>query len=624
MREFWQFARMTLQYKGLLTLAACGALFDALCAFAGFASLMWIIEQLFNARTTAHDIIAEKLASPRLQYWVGDLTGLADLVPDDQWYGFATLLGLIFVLALLGTCGRFAHQYFAITVSLRTIAKIRRHAFQRLVHLPLALAGRDSTADNLSRVVRDCSQISRGFSALMNRAVRNILQGLVALAVALFVSWQLTLIFLIGVPVIAVAIRKFGKTINRAARRANRQFGHMLAALQESIQALPVVKVSQAEGYERRRFNRINRAVLREEMTARTARAMSSPVVEVIGLLGVVAVALVAAWWIYRTESGARPQHLIMVLAMLGVAAASFRPLANLNNDLQGAAAAALRVDQVLQLETEPNATGVDPAARPRRCPRHRARVTFDAVTFTYPAGDRPILRDIDLIVEQGRTCAIVGHNGSGKSTLVSLLPRLYEPDHGRILIDGVDIATCTLRSVRRQMAMVTQQTVLFEGTIAENLAYGARHVSRERVIAAARQAHAHEFIERLPEGYETEIGEAGGRLSGGQRQRIAIARAILRDPAILILDEATSQIDSDSEARIADALAEFMAARTTFVIAHRMSTVVNADLIVVMEDGRIASTGTHEQLLEQSDAYRVLCQTQLHRLPAPASSAGG
>jgi len=612
MNAFWRFARMMLRYKRLLVLAGIGALFDALCAAAGFGTLMWIIEQLFNEGRTAHDIIAERLAGPKVVEYVGDLSHLADLVPNDQWLGFGFLLGVIFVLAVFGSLGRFMHQYFAITVSLRTVMSIRKMAFQRLVHMPLSVTAEDSTADNLSRVVRDSGQLGRGFSTLTSKAVRDVLQGVVALIVALAVSWQLTGVFLIGVPIIGLCIKKFGKTIRRASKRANRQFGQMLGALTESLQSLPVVKVNQSEGYERRRFNTINRSVLKEEMAARTARAVSSPVIELIAMGGIIGVALFAAWLIYRSNSGVEPEHLIGVLMMLGVAGASFKPLANLNNDLQEAAASAERVQQVIELPVE-SVVHHGEKTRGIKMPRHRESVTFESVGFTYPGAHTPALHQINLAVKHGQVCAIVGGNGSGKSTMVNLLPRLYEPTEGRVLIDGHDIAHYSLRSVRAHIAMVTQNTVLFDGTIAQNIVYGWRHATDEQIIESAKRAHAHGFITKLPDGYDTHIGEWGGRLSGGQRQRLAIARAILRDPAILIMDEATSQIDTESERQITAAMAEFTQDRTTFVIAHRLSTVVNADMIVVLEDGRIAATGKHEELLNTSDTYRVLCQTQLY-----------
>ena len=617
MKAFWRFARMMLRYKHLLVIAGLGAVFDALCAASGFGSLMWIIEQLFNSQLTAHDIIAAKLAHPRVVSVAGDLSRLADFVPDDQWLGLGFICGIIFVLAILGSIGRFVHQYFAITVSLRTVVTIRKTAFQRLVHVPMSVTADQSTADNLSRVVRDTGQMARGFNTLTSKAVRDILQGVAMLGVALIVSWQLTALFLIGVPVIGVLIKKLGKVVRRASKRANRRFGEMVGALTESLQSLPVVKVNQAEGYERRRFNTINRRVLHEEMAARTARALSSPLIELVAMAGIIAVTMFAGWLIYRSGTGVQPEELVGVLMLLGVAGAAFKPLANLNNDLQEAAASAERVEQVIELPVEATAHHGD-RGRGRRLPRHRESVRFEAVSFTYPGATRAALEQIDLTLPHGRVCAIVGGNGSGKSTLVSLLPRLHEPSAGRVRIDGSDIADCSLRSVRRQMAMVTQATVLFDGTIAENIRYGWRQATEAQIVAAAKQAHAHGFIEQLPDGYDTHIGEWGGRLSGGQRQRLAIARAILRDPAILIMDEATSQIDSDSERLISAAMAEFTRNRTTFIIAHRMSTVVHADLIVVLEDGRIAATGRHEELLRSSDIYRVLCQTQL----SPAAGA--
>ncbi|MFW6033262.1 MAG: ABC transporter ATP-binding protein, partial [Phycisphaeraceae bacterium] len=299
---------------------------------------------------------------------------------------------------------------------------------------------------------------------------------------------------------------------------------------------------------------------------------------------------------------------------------ASFRPLANLNNDLQEAAAAASRIREVLELPVEPNVRGSHREGRPV-LPRHRESVRFDHVSYHYPGSETPALEGVDLEVAHGENIAIVGPNGAGKSTLLNLLPRLNEPSAGRVLIDGKDIAKVSLRSLRRQIAVVTQQTVLFEGTIAENVAYGQRHIPRERVVTAAKAAYAHEFIDRLPAGYDTHLGEGGAGLSGGQKQRLAIARAILRDPAILILDEATSQIDAESEARINRALAEFREGRTTFVIAHRLSTVVDADRIVVMVDGQIADQGTHGELLGRCPVYQTLTQTQLQ--PAGETSEG-
>lgn len=606
MKNFWQYAKLMLQYRGLLIVAAIGVSIDALCQLGGISTLIWVVRQLFESDTTIRDIVAQKLAA-LAQHGV-DLQWILHYIPVDPWWGLAMTLGAILLLAIIGSCGRFLHEFATITVSLRTVMRLRKKVFTRLVHLPMRIAVAGKTAEQSSRVVRDCEGLARGFNALTARSMRGIVVGLVLLAGAFANDWKLTLIFLVVLPVIGVLIQKFGKKIRRASKRALLQYGVMLGALTESMQGLRVVKVHQAEGYERRRFNVINRRVLAHQMKARTARALSSPVIETMSMIGLVLVVLIAAWSVY--EQGKPTGTLLAVIVMLGASANSFRQMAGLNNTLQEASAAADHITEILHLPVESHPRRRDDR---RKLARHHQSVVFDNIVFTYPGSDQPVLNGVSLTVPHGSVCAVVGTNGSGKSTLLALLPRLYEPDSGRVLIDGQLIADCTLRSVRAQMAMVTQDTVLFDGTVGQNIAYGSWGAPQERIIEAAKQARAHEFITALPEGYDTEIGERGQRLSGGQRQRLAIARAILRDPAILILDEATSQIDSDSEAQINDALSKFIQNRTTFVIAHRLSTVVNADQIVVMADGAIASVGTHRELLEKSDIYRVLCRTQLH-----------
>ncbi len=612
MDKFWQYFRQLLQHRTLLVVLVFGMLLDTLCAFAGFGSLVAVINQLLDSEETARTLAQKILTDDNVVAILGDRLHWVEYVPADPFEGFVATMVVIFLLAIIGSVGRFVHQYTAITLTNRTVMKVRKNVFQRLVHTPLNVMLNHSTADKLSRIMRDSSQLSRGFNTLIGKAPRKILQGLAALGVALLVDWYLTVIFLIGFPLIGTILYVFGRKIRKASKRALKENAAMLKAVQEGLQAIRVVKVHQAEGYERRRFNRVNRTLYSREMRARLFRALTNPSSDLVGMAGFILVALVAAHAVYYGET--EPKEFIAVLGLLAMAGGALTPLGNLNNDLQDASAAAERVDELLHMPVEPNVRRGEDRSRPS-LQRHVESVAIDNVSFTYPTGSRPAVQGVRFTVRRGQVCAIVGGNGSGKSTLVGLLPRLYEPQQGRILIDGCDIAEHSLRSIRQQMAMVTQQTILFDGTIAENLTYGSRHAGEQKMLDASRRAHAHEFIMDTPDGYETSIGEFGDRLSGGQRQRIAIARAILRDPAILILDEATSQIDADSEAKIAEALSEFMHDRTTFVIAHRLSTVVNADMIVVMEDGRVASIGRHDELLETSDIYRVLCQTQLHGL---------
>jgi len=314
----------------------------------------------------------------------------------------------------------------------------------------------------------------------------------------------------------------------------------------------------------------------------------------------------VGAAWVIKQYEGMQPTTFFGLLIFLGTAAESIRKVSDVWNEVQRANAAAERVfavlDEPLERE-EPDAVELGPM---------REKMVFEDVVFTYPGSSVPALNGICLEVPAGQTVAIVGPNGSGKSTLVNLIPRFYDPDSGRILIDGWDIRKATLRSLRGQIGLVTQDIVTFRDTIANNIGYGKLGASREEIIAAARKAYAHEFIEQLPEGYDTMIGEHSSGLSGGQLQRIAIARAILKNPAILIFDEAMSQIDADSEAKIHAALEGLMKGRTCFLIAHRFSTIISADRIVVLEGGRIAGQGTHQQLVGSCQTYRNLYETQL------------
>ncbi len=613
MNAFWAFARQMLHYRRLLAVGFGAALLDAASAFGGFAALLLVIDRFFGDGQPMRELAADWLAHDRLAAVLGDVTHWAQLIPASDFGGLAFVLGFVLCLAVFGATMRFVYQASMLTVVLRTVMRVRKRAYQQLIHAPLDVLWTQGTADHISRVVRDCTQLSKGMMALMGRAIRDILMGVAFLLLALIVDWGLTAMFLVAVAAIYFCVRKFGKRIRKASRRAFRAFGYMTGAMQEALQGAAAVKVHNAEGYERRRFNTINRQVLKQELRARTVRALSSPVTELIAITGVIAISLIAAYIVLAPDSTRQPADLVKVLLPLALAGNSVRPLARLNNTLQESAAAAERVAEVLMLPTEPNARHRrrEERARPT-LPRHRRSVRFENVTYRYPEQPEAALREVSLAVSFEQTVAIVGPNGSGKSTLLSLLPRLIEPASGRVLIDDVDIATVSLRSLRAQMALVSQQTVLFGGTIAENIAYGLRHATREAIEAAARQAHAHEFIVEMPGAYDATLGEAGTGLSGGQRQRLALARAILRDPAILMLDEATSQVDTDSETRIAQALHGLRGGRTTFIIAHRMSTVRDADVVVVMDAGRIVDVGSHAELDQRCPTYRNLAASQL------------
>jgi ABC-type multidrug transport system fused ATPase/permease subunit len=441
--------------------------------------------------------------------------------------------------------------------------------------------------------------------ALVSKAVTSVLKGAAAGMVAIVVDWKLTLITIPTALVLAIVLRKLGKRIRRGTRGSLKAQEGLLRVSTEALQGLRAVKANTAEAEAIARFSEINDDVITHELRARTARALSAPVVETLATFVILILGIVAAKGII---AGQIPlDQFTVTLGSLAMAGASLRPLTTLVNEMHAAAAPA---DRLADLMTEPEEL-VD-GSDLKEAPRHGRSIEFDGIKFTYPGAEQAALRDVSLNILHGERVAIVGPNGCGKTTLLSLLPRLLTPEAGCVRLDGQDTAQFTLRSLRRQIGVVTQDTVLFRGSIAYNIAYGLGDVPQEKIVDAARRAHADEFINRVPGGYNADVAEQGASLSGGQRQRLAIARAILRDPSILILDEATSQIDAESEHHINMAITEFCKGRTALVIAHRLSTVLNADRIVVMDSGRIVDQGRHEQLLERCELYRRLTHTQL------------
>ncbi len=547
-------------------------------------------------------------------------------LPEGRFTAVVWIVIALGLLTIVGATANFLHQYCSLTVISRTIANIRRDAFRRAIHLPLRTVLRTGTTDAISRIVYDTAALGGGFNALLGKTVAQASKGIAAMAIAFWYDWRIALVALAVGGVLGFIIRKLGKRIRRASRTALQAQAGLYQTAAETLSGLRVVKVSTTERAESGRFHRINKQVVRQEMRVRTARAIASPLIETLTIFVLGGMALIAARAII--DGRLDPRQFVGVFACLGLAAAQLKPLTGFLNDIQQASAAADRIAQLLGLQPEPGH-----GYRLPRLPRHApgGSITFERVSFAYPRTDEDgneaegslALTDISLTIRHGETVAFVGPNGSGKTTLLSLVPRLFDPDKGRVLIDGRDIRDYSVRSLRRQIGVVTQDTVLFAGTIRSNIAYGCENTPLEKIRDAARRARAEEFILEKPGQYDAPIGEGGAGLSGGQKQRLAIARAILRDPAILILDEATSMVDADSEAKIAEALAEFAAGRTCLVVAHRLSTVLAADRIVVMAEGRIVDQGRHEDLMQRCAVYRLIAQNQLVRADAVTTING-
>lgn len=623
MTPFWTSTRDLLRYRRTLVMSIFAAGVYAAGFGAGISMLVPMVALFFDRDAVAsgeHPVRAllnRSAEDGRIsEAWADQIGGA---LPDDPWLTLVMILAGIGVVSVIANIGRYIHQYLTITVVGHLAMDYRSRVFRKILDAPLTrFQGRDAS-DTASRIVVDTGHLARGHEAILGRAVLEVFKGVAALLVALVLSWKLALIFFVAAFFIGVVLAKIGRIIRRATKRALQKQGVMLKLLTATLNALPVIKTHNANGYERRTFKATNRALYEQEMVMRRAKAFASPVTDVLGYLGVASAASAAGYMVFR--AGVAPETLVGVLGALGAAASSFKPLSGLNNQIKAADAAAARVLDALAEPVEP--IGYEDRKDCPKLPPHRASIAFEGVGYLYPVneseGNTPAqadtpaaLTDIALQVAHGQTVAIVGTNGAGKSTLLSLLPRLILPSSGRILIDGQDIAEVNLRGLRDQIAVVSQHSVLFEGTIADNIAYARPVTTEAQVIDAAQAAGAHAFIAALPDGYQHRLGETGSGLSGGQKQRLCIARAILRDPSILILDEATSQIDAESEAQIATALKTLRAGRTTFIIAHRLSTVIDADCIVVMDQGRIVDQGTHQELLERCTLYQSLVRNQL------------
>ena len=508
------------------------------------------------------------------------------------------------IVTIIRCLAKFYQEYLAQKVVQIGINRLREDAFGHAMDMPIGFFANERPSDTVSRIIGDTSVMAKAIKIMLGKALREPLNALFMVAAAMWLNWQLTLIFLCGAPFVLGLVFIFGKKMKRATKKSLMASSQMLAKLQEAMAGLKVVKVYNRHEHERDGFRAINNRLLKQLLKISKVDAATMPVLEVLGMAAGSAALIVGAYWITAGEMDG-PEFFGLLL-LLGVAAESARKTSDIWNKIQEANAAAERVFAVIDAPVELE------KADAMELPPLKEHIEFRDVVFTYPGADEPMLKGINLIVPAGHNVAIVGPNGSGKTTLANLIPRFYDPDFGQILIDGKDIRDVTLFSLRTQIGMVTQNVITFNRTIAENIAYGKPDAGREEIIAAAKRAFAHEFISPLPNGYGTMIGEHGVGLSGGQLQRIIIARAILKNPSILIFDEATSQVDADSEAKIHKAIEEIMQDRTTFIIAHRFSTVITADVIVVMDDGQIIAQGQHEELMQTCPLYQSLYETQL------------
>jgi ATP-binding cassette, subfamily B, bacterial len=531
------------------------------------------------------------------------LTSAVSFIGTDKFSVLDFAVLAVIVIAIFGALSSYVEKYLTTSVGQWVMHDLRRVLYGHIQRLSLSYHDHKRTGDLISRVTSDIDAVQSLISSVMLGMLVNVLTLVGMVLVMFYLNWEFTLIALLVVPGLFLVVYHYTHRIKQASRAMRAKEGEVVNILEEVLSSIRVVKAFAREDYEQKRFERESRASVETALQARNVKAKLPPLVEIIVAAGTCLV----LWYGARLVlSGALTSgELLVFLLYLGKMYKPMRELSKMTDTISKADVGWERIREVLENEMQ-----VRDSRGAKRAPRFKGRIEFNHVNFAYDAS-APVLRDISLKIEPGQLAALVGPTGAGKTTIVSLLPRFYDRSSGEIKIDGTDIRRFKIKSVREQISFVLQETLLFRAPVWQNIAYGKPEATREEIIRAAKLANADEFIERMPEGYNTMIGERGMTLSGGQRQRLTIARAIIRNAPILILDEPSAGLDAEAEKLVFDALANLMQGKTSIVIAHRLATVRRADVIFVIDEGTVVEQGTHEELLERGGLYSRLYELQ-------------
>jgi subfamily B ATP-binding cassette protein MsbA len=529
----------------------------------------------------------------------------------ERLFLFPLLVIAIFLIKGLGSYGQ---EYFMSYVGENIIRRLRNRLYDRIQDLPLVFFQKERTGVLMSRITNDVNVLKSMVSKSVTGTLRDASSIVGLTAVIFYQNWRMAILAFIVLPVAFFPVFSLGRRVRRVSTGCQEAMAELNAFLHETFAGNKIVKAFGMEQHEKSRFFNKTDKLFKLEIKGVIVRSLSSPIMEFFGGLGIAFVIWYGGWEVIQGKT--TPGTFISFLTCVMLLYDPVKKLSHLNNAIQQGMAAADRVYDVIETQSD-----IKDPVRPKPMKKGPHTVRFENVYFSYD--DKPILKGIDLTVNHGQVLALVGMSGGGKTTMVNLIPRFFDVSSGRICIDGIDIRDYAVADLRREIAIVTQDPILFNETVRDNIAYGNPNAAEADIIAAARAAYAHEFILRFPDGYGTVIGELGGRLSGGEKQRMCIARALLKNAPVLILDEATSSLDTEAEALVQIALENLMKGRTTFVIAHRFSTVAKADKIVVVVDGRIVEQGTHTSLLALKGEYAKLHEIQFNANNGYLSAAG-
>lgn len=528
------------------------------------------------------------------------------IIKDNRYDTLIVVCIVIFLSFLLKNIIQYTRRVILNYIEINIVVNIRNQLHEKLLYLPLSFFAKRHSGRLTSIVFNDVNAINVALNNSFGKMILSPVQILTNVFILVIISWKLSLIMLFVLPLISYVIVKIGQGMRRRSRRVFKQIANVVAVFQEAVSAVSIVKAFTSEEKEVSKFKAANREFFKKTFRANKLKYATSPINEILLVLTLVFLLWYGGNLVY-SNSGLTAEDFIRFLVFLFTMFQPIKDFSGINNTIQTGLAAAERIFDVLETDQEiyekPGAVCLD---------EFNHNIKYEKVYFKYNNNESYVLDDINLNINKGEMVAFVGHSGAGKTTMANLLPRFYEINTGKITIDGIDICDMTLHSLRHKMSIVTQDTILFNDTIRMNIAYGSENIIEQDVIDAAKAANAWEFIKKMENGLDTQIGEKGTRLSGGQKQRLSIARALLRNPSILILDEATSSLDTESERLVQQAIDKLMENRTVLVIAHRLSTITHADKIVVFSQGKIAGLGPHKELLESCPIYKTFYENQL------------